>query len=124
MIQATDVLELRNPTCGDVITVQLVIEDNCIVEASFLGEGCSISRASASMLMENIIGETLQQAKCKAVNFFELVQGHAIEVDLKDAELLQGVSKFPARIRCATLAWKALEQLIDKRISDKEVCYE
>ncbi|MBF0779577.1 MULTISPECIES: Fe-S cluster assembly sulfur transfer protein SufU [unclassified Granulicatella] len=118
VIPVTDYIELKNPTCGDVITVQLAIKDNCIVDATFFGEGCSISRASASMLMENIIGDTLQQAKCKAINFFELVQGHHSDVDLKDAELLEGVSKFPARIRCATLAWKALEHIIDKKIEE------
>lgn len=120
-IHVTDTLELVNQSCGDVITIQLNIQDDKIIEATFSGYGCSISKASASMLMENIINQTLDTAKEKALQFFELVQGHDTKVDLQDAELLQGVSQFPARIKCATLAWKALEQIIDTRQKTKEV---
>ena len=105
-------LELNNPTCGDVITLQLKIEDGRVVEARFAGSGCSISMASASMMTEVVMGKTEKEALALAEDFSQLVQGNDVS-DIKalgDAGLLKGVSKFPARIKCATLAWKALEK--------------
>ena len=108
----THQLELNNPTCGDVITLQLKIEDGMVQDARFAGSGCSISMASASMMTEAVIGKTEQEALLLAQDFSSLVQGKEVadKEKLGDAALLQGVSKFPARIKCATLAWKALER--------------
>lgn len=112
-IEATHSLELVNATCGDVITINLKVENDKIVDTSFNGYGCTISKASASLMMDEIINCTLDEAKYKANQFFELVQGKPIVIDLGDSELLASVSKFPARIKCATLCWKCLEQIID-----------
>ncbi|MGX6962367.1 Fe-S cluster assembly sulfur transfer protein SufU [Vagococcus xieshaowenii] len=113
----THQLELNNPTCGDVITLQLKIEEDRVVDARFAGSGCSISMASASMMTEVVIGKTEKEAMALAEDFSELVQGKEVAniQALGDASLLKGVSKFPARIKCATLAWKALERgIIEK----------
>lgn len=113
---STDQIELNNPTCGDVIQLQLKIVDDRIEDVRFSGHGCSISTASASMMSDVIIGKTKTEAQELVQEFSEMVQGHAIqkEAELGDAALLSGVAKFPARIKCATLAWKALEQAIEK----------
>lgn len=106
----TSQIELNNPTCGDVIQLQLCIEDDVVKDAKFTGHGCSISTASASMMCDAVIGKSEKEALEMAQDFSALVQGEEIENEdrLKDAALLQGVSKFPSRIKCATLAWKAL----------------
>jgi nitrogen fixation NifU-like protein len=106
------VVNLNNPTCGDSISLSLKIEDGIVKDAKFLGEGCSISMSSASMMTEAIKGKRVEEALQLAGIFSDLMQGKAIDesVDLGDIEALSGVAKFPARIKCATLAWKALEQ--------------
>ncbi len=106
-------VNLNNPTCGDRIQLQLVVEDGKIKDAKFLGEGCSISLASASMMTEVIIGKTVEEALQLSAIFSDLIQGNDYDdqsFDLGDIEALRGVSKFPARIKCATLAWKAMEK--------------
>jgi nitrogen fixation protein NifU and related proteins len=106
-------VDLNNPTCGDRISLQLRVEDGVIQEAKFLGEGCSISLASASMMTEAVKGLTLEQALELVELFSHMMQGKDIDIEkfpLEDIEALTGVSKFPARIKCATLAWKALEK--------------
>lgn len=106
-------IELNNPTCGDVITLELALKDGVIEDCAFSGHGCSISTASASMMTEAVIGKTIEEANALAQHFSQVVQGKAEpQDDLKDAAMLSGVSKFPARIKCATLAWKALEKAV------------
>ncbi|WP_163654869.1 Fe-S cluster assembly sulfur transfer protein SufU [Listeria sp. PSOL-1] len=107
-------IDLNNPTCGDQIHLHLKIEAGTITAASFTGEGCSISMASASMMTMSIIGHTEKEALEMSRQFSEMVQGHDHEpIDEDgDVEALAGVAKFPARIKCATLAWKAMERAI------------
>lgn len=106
-------IELNNPTCGDVILLQVRLVGDRIEAAKFSGHGCSISTASASMMTEQVKGKTLAEAKQMIEEFLLLVQGVAPEHShLGDAEALGGVSKFPARIKCATLSWKALERIL------------
>lgn len=113
VIDETHSFELVNATCGDVIKVSLQVEQDKIVDCCFSGYGCTISKASASLMMQEILDCTVAEAKQKAIQFFELVQGKAITIDLGDCELLSGVSKFPARVKCATLCWKCLEHIVD-----------
>lgn len=112
---ATGKMHLNNPTCGDDITVYFRIEDDRIVDVQFTGVGCSISMASASMMTEAILGKTVDEAQELIERFSEMVLGEEVDTQpLGDAALLQGVSKFPARIKCATLGWKALEKGIQE----------
>ncbi|MFM1653725.1 Fe-S cluster assembly sulfur transfer protein SufU [Brevibacillus sp. B_LB10_24] len=106
------VINLNNPTCGDSISLSLKVEDGRVADAKFVGEGCSISMSSASMMTEAVKGKTVEEALELSHLFSELMQGKEIDesIDLGDIEALRGVAKFPARIKCATLAWKALEQ--------------
>ncbi|EGL82699.1 SUF system FeS assembly protein, NifU family [Caldalkalibacillus thermarum TA2.A1] len=106
-------VRMNNPTCGDRVQLQMIVKDGKIEEAKFVGEGCSISLASASMMTEVIKGKTVDDALKLSAIFSDMMQGKDYDdetFDLGDLEALQGVSKFPARIKCATLAWKAMEK--------------
>ena len=109
-----------NPLCGDKIKVYLEIKDGIIVSASFTGNGCAISTASASLMTESLTGKSLEEV-LKLSNAFQssLTQEKPmIEIPLGKLEALMGVRTFPARVKCATLAWHTLEAAIkqDARI--------
>ncbi|NBD26110.1 Fe-S cluster assembly sulfur transfer protein SufU [Paenibacillus glycinis] len=107
-------INLNNPTCGDRITLQLQVEGGVVKQAKFTGEGCSISMSSASMMTEAVKGKTTEEALALAEKFSSLVKGETAEFDeLEDIEALSGVTKFPARIKCATLSWNALRKGIE-----------
>lgn len=105
-------INMNNPTCGDRIQLTLKLEDDKVVDAKFEGEGCSISMSSASMMTQAIKGRNIEDALKLSEVFSLIMQGKDYEddIDLGDIEALQGVAKFPARIKCATLAWKAMEK--------------
>ncbi|KEZ47886.1 MULTISPECIES: Fe-S cluster assembly sulfur transfer protein SufU [Metabacillus] len=105
-------IDMNNPTCGDRIRLTLQIEDGEIKDAKFDGEGCSISMSSASMMTQAIKGQSVETALKLSKIFSDMMQGKEYDddIELEDIEALQGVAKFPARIKCATLAWKAMEK--------------
>ncbi|MDN4608822.1 Fe-S cluster assembly sulfur transfer protein SufU [Sporosarcina highlanderae] len=105
-------IDMNNPTCGDVIHLTLKVEDGIVRDAKFEGEGCSISMASASMMTQIIKNKDIETATKYAHIFSDMMLGKEVDdsVDLGDIEALSGVAKFPARIKCATLAWKAMEK--------------
>jgi nitrogen fixation NifU-like protein len=105
-------INMNNPTCGDRIQLTMKVEDGTVTNARFEGEGCSISMSSASMMTQAIKGRKVEEALKLSKIFSDIMQGKAYvdDIDLGDIEALQGVSKFPARIKCATLAWKAMEK--------------
>lgn len=107
-------INLNNPTCGDRISLQLQVENGKVVDAKYTGEGCSISMSSASMMTEAVKGKSFDEALNMAERFSGLMKGEEVEFDeLEDIEALSGVNKFPARIKCATLAWNALRKGIE-----------
>ena len=106
-------IDMNNPTCGDRIHLTLKVEDGVVKDAKFDGEGCSISMSSASMMTQIVKGKQIEEALELADIFSKMMLGEEFDVDkydLGDVEALQGVAKFPARIKCATLAWKAMEK--------------
>ncbi len=104
-------VDLNNPTCGDRISLQLIVEDDIVKDARFTGEGCSISMSSASMMTEAVKGRTFDEAMDLAGRFSRQMMGESVDFDdYEDLEALSGVNKFPARIKCATLAWNALKK--------------
>lgn len=107
-------INLNNPTCGDKIQLQMQVEDGKVKAARFLGEGCSISLSSASMMTDAVKGKTLEEALEMAEKFSGLMKGDNVEFEYEDLEALSGVNKFPARIKCATLAWNALRKGIEQ----------
>ena len=115
--------ERRNPLCGDEIVLQLAFDGDVVREARFTGRGCSISQASASMLTQAVRGRTRAEAEALLRRFTALVHGHeghggqegadaGRDETLGELRALQGVARFPARIRCATLAWSALDEAL------------
>ncbi len=107
-------INLNNPTCGDRISLQLQVVDGKVADAKFDGEGCSISMSSASMMTEAVKGRSFEEALSMADRFSSLMKGEDVEFEeLEDIEALSGVNKFPARIKCATLAWNALRKGIE-----------
>lgn len=110
----TITVELNNPSCGDRIFLQMKFDGDVIEDVKFTGEGCSISIASASMMTQSIKGKTMAEALGMSEEFSRMMLGEEIDVEvfgLDDIIALQGVSKFPARIDCATLAWKAVDRV-------------
>lgn len=109
-------IDMNNPTCGDRIHLTLQVEDGIVSDAKFEGEGCSISMSSASMMTQMIKGKTTEEAVELAHVFSNMMLGneHDEDLDLGDVEALSGVAQFPARIKCATLAWKAMEKGINE----------
>ncbi|PGT85371.1 MULTISPECIES: Fe-S cluster assembly sulfur transfer protein SufU [Bacillaceae] len=105
-------IDMNNPTCGDRIRLTLDVRDDVVKDAKFEGEGCSISMSSASMMTQAIKGKKLEEALKLSEIFSNMMLGKEYDddIDLGDIEALQGVAKFPARIKCATLAWKAMEK--------------
>lgn len=112
-------IDMNNPTCGDRIHLTINVEDGKVTDAKFEGEGCSISMASASMMTETIKGKNIETALKLSKIFSDMMQGkdYPDDLDLGDVEALQGVSKFPARIKCATLAWKAMEKGLKDQVA-------
>lgn len=109
-------VHLNNPSCGDDMNVELKVENGKIVDIRQDGHGCSISMSSASVMSDTLIGKTLDEAKKIIADFYGVVTG----TDPEDEDLLgeaiayMGVRQFPARVKCATLAWKAIEKAIEE----------
>lgn len=105
-----------NPSCGDELTLQLRIEDGVIEEASFIGSGCAVSQASADMMADLITGETVEEAKRLVGLFLGMIKGETLsekdKEDLDEAAELESISRMPARVKCAELAWRTLEKLL------------
>ena len=108
-------LEMLNPSCGDKITVSVKLIDDIIEDIKFLGTGCSISLASASMLTEELKGLSVENANVKIKNFLNMIMGNEFNEDnLEDSISLQNISQLPARVKCATLAWKITEKILEE----------
>ena len=110
-------IHMANPVCGDELHLQLQIEDDVIVDAMHVGQGCSISQAAVSMMTNLIKGKPLSDAEGVAERFTAMMHGDqemAQDKSLGDLRALQGVSKFPVRIKCALLAFDALQEAIKK----------
>ncbi|MEK4700900.1 Fe-S cluster assembly sulfur transfer protein SufU [Solibacillus sp. FSL R7-0668] len=115
----TVTIDMNNPTCGDRIHLTLKLNDGIVEDAKFDGEGCSISMSSASMMTQIVKGKKLDEALELAEIFSKMMLGEDFndeKYDLGDVEALQGVAKFPARIKCATLAWKAMEKGVNNEM--------
>lgn len=108
-----------NPSCGDEIDVWLRLADNGLIEdLKFTGQGCAISQASASMMTQKIKGKSREKAAAMREDFRRVVMGDGAPQDedaLGELILLEGVQKFPQRVKCAMLAWRALEQALEEK---------
>lgn len=103
-----------NPLCGDHVTVHVRVDGDIVAGVGFEGNGCAISKASASLMTEIVSGRSLAETETIFSNFHDLVTGEAgvDSAELGKLEVLSGVREFPARVKCATLAWHALRAAI------------
>ncbi|MGI8425478.1 MAG: Fe-S cluster assembly sulfur transfer protein SufU [Actinomycetota bacterium] len=105
-----------NPLCGDRLTVYLKLRDGVIADAAFEGEGCAISVASASLMTEHLKGKNESEAQAIFDRFRALVMGEEeADAELDKLVVLAGVKEFPARVKCATLAWHTLTAALKDR---------
>ena len=115
---ANMVLEGVNPSCGDDIFLKLKVENDEIVDGSFVGSGCAISQASADIMLELIIGKKKEEALHLADLFLQMIKGTIKEEDLEELEeaiALQDISHMPARVKCAVLGWHNMEEMLKKQ---------
>lgn len=116
MADSTHILEGRNPLCGDHYTIYLKVHDDIIEDVSFEGSGCAISKASASVMSTTVKGKTISEANEYFEIFHKLVTGEA-DVDdyIEKAGKIAafgGVSEFPIRVKCASLAWHTMHNAL------------
>ena len=110
----TSVTNGINPSCGDELTLEIREKDGIIEDASFVGDGCAISMASASIMIDMIKGRTVEEAKKLAQLFMDMIHVRVTDEDelepLGDAVALKDISHMPARVKCAVLSWHTLEE--------------
>ena len=110
-----------NPTCGDEITLRVVLDGDTVTDVSYDGQGCSISQASASVLYEQLVGQSLTDDLATSDAFLELMQGRGQvapdEDGLGDAIAFAGVAKYPARVKCALLSWMAWKDAVSQAVA-------
>ncbi|RXI78563.1 Fe-S cluster assembly sulfur transfer protein SufU [Levilactobacillus suantsaii] len=117
LADSTSNITLKNPTCGDVINLDIKLDDHDrIADIGFTGDGCTISQSSASMMTDAVMGKSKEQALHMAKTFSDMVMGKQHPQkdldELEDAAILSSVMQFPARIKCATLSWWALQRAL------------
>lgn len=100
-----------NPLCGDKLSLYIKIEEDCITDISFTGDGCAIAIASASLMTESLLGKSLKEAQSLFEQFHRLLteENFCDCSQLGKLEVMQGVKAFPTRVKCATLAWHTLQ---------------
>ena len=111
-------VEMKNPLCGDEIGLQLAFDGDSVSDLRFSGRGCSISQASASMMTQLVKGKSTGEIESIKKQFRELMLGDASaanDPELGSLRALSGVARFPARVKCALLAWNALESALAAR---------
>jgi len=112
-------VHLKNPSCGDDMYVCCKVVDNIVVDVKHNGSGCSICCSSASVMSELLKGKNVSDAESIINDFYEMVKGNEIsdEERMDEAIAYKSVSQFPARIKCATLSWKAIEEAIKESLN-------
>ncbi|MER5636675.1 Fe-S cluster assembly sulfur transfer protein SufU [Kitasatospora sp. NPDC002227] len=112
-----------NPTCGDEITLRVKLDGAVVADVSYDSQGCSISQASASVLNDLVVGKSVGEAQAVQEAFLELMQSKGtLEGDedvLEDAIAFAGVSKFPARVKCALLSWMAWKDATSQALAQQ-----
>ena len=111
------VLEGVNPSCGDDIVLQLKVEDGVIKDGTFEGDGCAVSQSSVDIMLDLIIGKTIEEAEALSKKFMSMIKGTASERDIEDLEeagALKDIAHMPARVKCAVLGWHTMDEMLEK----------
>lgn len=108
-----------NPSCGDEVTVYILVEDQIIKDIKFNGSGCSICCASASVMTTELIGKTIEEVEQKIADFSKLLKGDEDVLEhFEDAIAFCGIKDFPARYKCAAISWDTVKLLLNKEINE------
>ncbi len=121
MEDPTIVLEGVNPSCGDDIYLYLKLDGDTVTDGCFSGSGCAISQASCDMMLDLVIGEDKETALDYAEKFMKMIRGEATNEDIEDldeAGILKDISHMPARVKCATLAWRTVKEMLEKDVNE------
>jgi nitrogen fixation protein NifU and related proteins len=111
---ATGHAEGKNPLCGDQLHVWVKLDGDRVAEATFQGQGCAISKASASLMTAAVAGKTKAEAEALFEKFHAMVTGQApADPSLGSLKVLGGVAKYPVRVKCASLAWHAFKAALE-----------
>ncbi len=117
-----------NPTCGDEVTLRVHLDDGVVSDLGWTGEGCSISQASTSIMSELVVGKSIDEALALSDTFLTLMQSRGTSVldddamdQLDDAVAFEGVSKYPARVKCALLGWMAMKGAVAQATVEESV---
>ena len=105
-----------NPSCGDEITLNLKIDDGVITDGSFTGNGCAVSQASADIMLDLVIGKSVDEAKRLRDLFMKMIRGECTDEEteeLEEAGALSDISHMPARVKCAVLGWRTLGEMVE-----------
>ncbi len=118
LVNPTDKEHGHNPSCGDDITLEIIMNGNIIEDLAFTGHGCAISQASTSIMCDLLKGKTKEEA-IELINIFiKMIKREDVteeELDkLEEARALQNISNMPARVKCAELAWYTMQKLLEK----------
>lgn len=111
------VLEGVNPSCGDDIFLKLKVKDGKITDGAFEGDGCAISQASTDMMLDLIIGKSIEEALNLAEIFLRMIKGQITSEEkdqLEEAGILEDISHMPSRVKCAVLGWHTMEEVLRK----------
>ena len=107
-----------NPSCGDELTLALRLNGDVIEEAAFTGHGCAVSQAAADMMADLVTGETVDEARRLSSLYLDMIKGRPLtdeeRADLDEAAELASIARMPARVKCAELAWRTLEKLLER----------
>ncbi|WP_080802782.1 Fe-S cluster assembly sulfur transfer protein SufU [Arabiibacter massiliensis] len=111
-----------NPSCGDELTLSLRLNGNLIEEAAFTGHGCAVSQAAADMMADLVTGETVDEALRLAGLYLDMIKGRLLTAqelaDLDEAAELATIARMPARVKCAELAWRTLEKMLEQQLKN------
>ena len=117
-----------NPSCGDDITLQLNVSDDGIIEdGAFFGDGCAISQASADMMLDLVIGRSVEEAMSLKDTFLKMIKDKITDEELEmleEAGALKDISHMPSRVKCAVLGWRTLEEILKEGSETTEVTTE
>jgi nitrogen fixation NifU-like protein len=117
--EATHHADGYNPLCGDKLTLTVKVENDSIADVAFVGSGCAISKASASLMTDTLKGKSLAEARALFERFHRMITtppDQAVE-DLGKLSVLAGVREFPVRVKCASLAWHTLKAALERKVS-------
>lgn len=117
LCDATHTQQGVNPTCGDDLTISMRLSDDGVIEdVVWTGSGCAISKGSADIMADLLIGETLDEARHLSDLFGRMVRGEALSEaekdELDEAMSLESISRMPARVKCAELAWRTMDEML------------